>query len=323
MKKLVLIIMALVLAITSIAVFADGEEAPTVKLSGFYFSSVDVPAYGSDEAAALAPDHEFDYSTIAQAYGSDTLTSENGVMTYVGGTGYLSINTVTGQIDGSTDVWHDPNHENAIENYKFFAYKIENASSAAVESALILQIACSDGAHSGEIIVNDVMLYNTDGTEATDVTYSIQDKFSNGQNRGYLNIPAGKTVWVVVPMTATNIPLFEADAENGALSLPADQNWTGIEDYMNMYLHAYQTTLNWAPVVDQPSDDVTDEPSDDVTDEPSADVTDEPSDDVTEAPSDDAGENPDDSTDTADLSVIAYAAAAITGLGALVVAKKR
>ncbi len=76
-------------------------------------------------------------------------------------------------------------------------------------------------------------------------------------------------------------------------------------------------------VTDEPSDDVTDEPSDDVTDEPSDDVTDEPSDDVTEAPSDDAGENPDDSTDTADLSVIAYAAAAITGLGALVVAKKR
>ena len=69
----------------------------------------------------------------------------------------------------------------------------------------------------------------------------------------------------------------------------------------------------------EPSDD----PSDDPSNDPSNDPSDDPSDEVSEAPSDDAGDNGDDPTDTADLSVIAYAAAAITGLGALVVAKRK
>ena len=49
----------------------------------------------------------------------------------------------------------------------------------------------------------------------------------------------------------------------------------------------------------------------------------EPGEDTSAGATDDAGDDDDDSTDTADLSVIAYAAAAITGLGALVVGKRK
>ena len=346
MKKLVLIVMALVLVLSTSVVFAD--EMPTVKISKMFFSADEVPAYGT---APSKTGEYTDYASMAWAAPNgelpgDVVTAENGVLTYQGGKTYINFNIPNGTHEGV--VWAD------IRSFKYMAFLVDNISTQDVQIVIIPAGTCAGGQVGGALTVENALFYNEDGTQATDASIVVHDNPGYGQDRGYVNIPAGKAVWVVLPMTAQNVPNFAAD-QNGTFSLPANiaQSWVdnGITANTALHLTGLTMAMTWVPQ-EAPSESIapenteptestapentestepenteSTEPENTESTEPENTESEQPTEEISEQPSeettDDAGDNGDDSTDTADLSVIAYAAAAITGLGALVVAKRK
>ncbi len=122
-------------------------------------------------------------------------------------------------------------------------------------------------------------------------------EFSELPYRGYaINIPVGFDGWVFIPFTCMKIHC--ADAANGG------------------------SQINFDAVFDMPSfcgTAIGDEETFAILEIDNLFLSSAELPEIEEEPSDDD----DEQESTADVSVLAYAAAAITGLGALVVAKKR
>ena len=137
----------------------------------------------------------------------------------------------------------------------------------------------------------DVVLVDMEGN-----TTEIVTGFNNGFQQGAIDIPADFKGWVLVPFDIFVI-------NDGSYSdTPFDYEQYGVASISFAVASATEITYGgdfyaYELAEDTPSDEPSDNPSDD--------------------------NNDDEQESTADISVIAYAVAAISGLGALVVAKRK
>lgn len=274
MKKVLIIALAVIMACVSVVAFAD--DTTTVKISKFYQGTDAVPAYGTAPSA----DPYWAWADKGTGYGGDTLTYADGVATWTTGGGYINFATAGADATGA-NTWQD------LNTYTYLAFQVENTSDTAAMIGLVPDVISSGYKRSGEIMVVNPRLYDANGEEATYCDFAVKDLWSNGETRGYVTIPSGKTVWIVIPFTGVNVPNFASQSADGGLKLRDDiyESWT-TGDGCVTFVEGSTTPLHFGGMSLTLS----------------------------------AVEG---STDSADVSVIAYAVAAITGLGALVVAKKR
>ena len=259
MKKIFATIIVLALCLSCVSAFALAET-PVIKLSDFYYGTEDL-------AEGTAPSASDPLNLSAGTYGQagDSFTYEGSTCVWTAGTGWL-------QMDVAGPGWCD------IRNYKYIAFKVENTESNPVNFCFIPSLVHAGGSPSGEALPHKLSLINTDGSAATDCTMVFADFVGAGSDRCYINIPAGKTVWVVCPVSSTNIPNFtNMDAQNGNFEIKNPDDWAGGTTENAVHIWKFDFTAN-------------------------------------------SVENP---TDSADLSVISYAAVALCGASALVITGKK
>lgn len=219
-KTVVAVIMAVMLCMICVGAFAS-QERPVIKLDGFHFGTEEP---GKD---ALATEGAWNLSAegavIGQLAGNpedsrDIAEIKDNVITWTGSRGWLNL-----------DVVKMVSYVNILE-YKYLAFRAENTEDNTVEMAVIPTMTNSGGTKgTAEVTVNRPILLNSDGSKAKDCGWKVETR-ENAGTRGYLLLPAKKTVWVVIPMTARNIPVFEQD-DKGCMQFVDDvaKNWADVE----------------------------------------------------------------------------------------------
>ena len=262
MKKTMIFVMALMLCLCCCATAFASEKAPTIKISQLYLSAEEInedntPASPAGTVITLDNFDAF-YNKNEDGSVTDSVTFDNNVATYVGGVNQLSFDL------------NGPNWLN-LKSLKYVSVKIENTESFDVKVSLIMTLTNAGGNPwaSPAIVYPD--LYDENGVASADCKASVENKTC------VLTIPAGKSVYAVVPVSGRNIPNFGINADKGGFELVDNSAWSGAS--ADTAIHLSQVLFATAAA---------------------------------------EGNKP-----TADFSVIAYAVAAITGCGALVVAKKR
>ena len=231
---------------------------------------------------------------------TQTVAEDGSSIALTGAAGFININVATGYIGNWAG--HRTN--------KYLAVQFENKSDSSIGFVFIVGITASGGGASTETLVKNVMAYNSDMTENTDVTVAEVD--GSGLGRGYklsqITVPANFNGWLLIPNTSVDINGFPEVSENGALALVENSTWnsTIAADSTNEY-HITTLTFAFTPAEGENVDVVLGDivaTTEDIPDFAPAPTTDEPQED-------------------GDISTIAYLAVAACSAGALVVSRKR
>lgn len=231
---------------------------------------------------------------------TQTVAEDGSSIALTGAEGFININVATGYIGNWAG--HRTN--------KYLAVQFENKSDSSIGFVFIVGLIASGGGASTETLVKNVMAYNSDMTENTDVTVAEVD--GSGLGRGYklsqITVPANFNGWLLIPNTSVDINGFPEVSENGALALVENSTWnsTIAADSTNEY-HITTLTFAFTPAEGENVDVVLGDivaTTEDIPDFAPAPTTDEPQED-------------------GDISTIAYLAVAACSAGALVVSRKR
>lgn len=231
---------------------------------------------------------------------TQTVAEDGSSIALTGAEGFININIATGYIGNWAG--HRTN--------KYLAVQFENKSDSSIGFVFIVGLTASGGGASTETLVKNVMAYNSDMTENTDVTVAEVD--GSGLGRGYklsqITVPANFNGWLLIPNTSVDINGFPEVSENGALALVENSTWnnTVAADSTNEY-HITTLTFAFTPAEGENVDVVLGDivaTTEDIPDFAPAPTTDEPQ-------------------EEGDISTIAYLAVAACSAGALVVSRKR
>lgn len=231
---------------------------------------------------------------------TQTVAEDGSSIALTGAEGFININVATGYIGNWAG--HRTN--------KYLAVQFENKSDSSIGFVFIVGLIASGGGASTETLVKNVMAYNSDMTENTDVTVAEVD--GSGLGRGYklsqITVPANFNGWLLIPNTSVDINGFPEVSENGALALVENSTWnsTIAADSTNEY-HITTLTFAFTPAEGENVDVVLGDivaTTEDIPDFAPAPTTDDPQED-------------------GDISTIAYLAVAACSAGALVVSRKR
>lgn len=231
---------------------------------------------------------------------TQTVAEDGSSIALTGAEGFININVATGYIGNWAG--HRTN--------KYLAVQFENKSDSSIGFVFIVGLTASGGGASTETLVKNVMAYNSDMTENTDVTVAEVD--GSGLGRGYklsqITVPANFNGWLLIPNTSVDINGFPEVSENGALALVENSTWnsTIAADSTNEY-HITTLTFAFTPAEGESVDVVLGDivaTTEDIPDFAPAPTTDDPQED-------------------GDISTIAYLAVAACSAGALVVSRKR
>lgn len=231
---------------------------------------------------------------------TQTVAEDGSSIALTGAEGFININVATGYIGNWAG--HRTN--------KYLAVQFENKSDSSIGFVFIVGLIASGGSASTETLVKNVMAYNSDMTENTDVTVAEVD--GSGLGRGYklsqITVPANFNGWLLIPNTSVDINGFPEVSENGALALVENSTWnsTIAADSTNEY-HITTLTFAFTPAEGENVDVVLGDivaTTEDIPDFAPAPTTDDPQED-------------------GDISTIAYLAVAACSAGALVVSRKR
>lgn len=231
---------------------------------------------------------------------TQTVAEDGSSIALTGAEGFININVATGYIGNWAS--HRTN--------KYLAVQFENKSDSSIGFVFIVGLTASGGGASTETLVKNVMAYNSDMTENTDVTVAEVD--GSGLGRGYklsqITVPANFNGWLLIPNTSVDINGFPEVSENGALALVENSTWnsTIAADSTNEY-HITTLTFAFTPAEGENVDVVLGDivaTTEDIPDFAPAPTTDDPQED-------------------GDISTIAYLAVAACSAGALVVSRKR
>lgn len=231
---------------------------------------------------------------------TQTVAEDGSSIALTGAEGFININIATGYIGNWAG--HRTN--------KYLAFQFENKSDSPIGFVFIVGLTASGGGAASETVVKNVMAYNSDMTENTDVTVAEVD--GSGLGRGYklsqITVPANFNGWLLIPNTSVDINGFPEVSENGALALVENSTWnsTIAADSTNEY-HITTLTFAFTPAEGENVDVVLGDivaTTEDIPDFAPAPTTDDPQED-------------------GDISTIAYLAVAACSAGALVVSRKR
>ena len=231
---------------------------------------------------------------------TQTVAEDGSSIALTGAEGFININIATGYIGNWAG--HRTN--------KYLAFQFENKSDSPIGFVFIVGLTASGGGAASETVVKNVMAYNSDMTENTDVDVSEVD--GSGLGRGYklsqITVPANFNGWLLIPNTSVDINGFPEVSENGALALVENSTWnnTVAADSTNEY-HITTLTFAFTPAEGENVDVVLGDivaTTEDIPDFAPAPTTDDPQED-------------------GDISTIAYLAVAACSAGALVVSRKR
>lgn len=231
---------------------------------------------------------------------TQTVAEDGSSIALTGAEGFININVATGYIGNWAG--HRTN--------KYLAVQFENKSDSSIGFVFIVGLIASGGGASTETLVKNVMAYNSDMTENTDVTVAEVD--GSGLGRGYklsqITVPANFNGWLLIPNTSVDINGFPEVSENGALALVENSTWnsTIAADSTNEY-HITTLTFAFTPAEGENVDVVLGDivaTTEDIPDFAPAPTTDDPQ-------------------EEGDISTIAYLAVAACSAGALVVSRKR
>ena len=231
---------------------------------------------------------------------TQTVAEDGSSIALTGAEGFININIATGYIGNWAG--HRTN--------KYLAFQFENKSDSPIGFVFIVGLTASGGGAASETVVKNVMAYNSDMTENTDVDVSEVD--GSGLGRGYklsqITVPANFNGWLLIPNTSVDINGFPEVSENGALALVENSTWnnTIAADSTNEY-HITTLTFAFTPAEGENVDVVLGDivaTTEDIPDFAPAPTTDDPQED-------------------GDISTIAYLAVAACSAGALVVSRKR
>lgn len=234
---------------------------------------------------------------------TQTVAEDGSSIALTGAEGFININIATGYIGNWAG--HRTN--------KYLAFQFENKSDSPIGFVFIVGLTASGGGASTETLVKNVMAYNSDMTENTDVTVAEVD--GSGLGRGYklsqITVPANFNGWLLIPNTSVDINGFPEVSENGALALVENSTWnnTIAADSTNEY-HITTLTFAFTPAEGENVDVVLGDIVATAEDIPAyAEPAQDP--------------DVDDSQEEGDISTIAYLAVAACSAGALVVSRKR
>ena len=231
---------------------------------------------------------------------TQTVAEDGSSIALTGAEGFININIATGYIGNWAG--HRTN--------KYLAFQFENKSDSPIGFVFIVGLTASGGGAASETVVKNVMAYNSDMTENTDVDVSEVD--GSGLGRGYklsqITVPANFNGWLLIPNTSVDINGFPEVSENGALALVENSTWnnTVAADSTNEY-HITTLTFAFTPAEGENVDVVLGDivaTTEDIPDFAPAPTTDDPQ-------------------EEGDISTIAYLAVAACSAGALVVSRKR
>ena len=231
---------------------------------------------------------------------TQTVAEDGSSIALTGAEGFININIATGYIGNWAG--HRTN--------KYLAFQFENKSDSPIGFVFIVGLTASGGGAASETVVKNVMAYNSDMTENTDVDIAEVD--GSGLGRGYklsqITVPANFNGWLLIPNTSVDINGFPEVSENGALALVENSTWnnTIAADSTNEY-HITTLTLAFTPAEVENVDVVLGDivaTAEDIPDFAPAPTTDDPQ-------------------EEGDISTIAYLAVAACSAGALVVSRKR
>lgn len=231
---------------------------------------------------------------------TQTVAEDGSSIALTGAEGFININIATGYIGNWAG--HRTN--------KYLAFQFENKSDSPIGFVFIVGLTASGGGAASETVVKNVMAYNSDMTENTDVDVSEVD--GSGLGRGYklsqITVPANFNGWLLIPNTSVDINGFPEVSENGALALVENSTWnnTIAADSTNEY-HITTLTFAFTPAEGENVDVVLGDivaTTEDIPDFAPAPTTDDPQ-------------------EEGDISTIAYLAVAACSAGALVVSRKR
>lgn len=234
---------------------------------------------------------------------TQTVAEDGSSIALTGAEGFININIATGYIGNWAG--HRTN--------KYLAFQFENKSDSPIGFVFIVGLIASGGGAASETVVKNVMAYNSDMTENTDVDVSEVD--GSGLGRGYklsqITVPANFNGWLLIPNTSVDINGFPEVSENGALALVENSTWnnTVAADSTNEY-HITTLTFAFTPAEGENVDVVLGSIVATAEDIPAyAEPAQDP--------------DVDDSQEEGDISTIAYLAVAACSAGALVVSRKR
>lgn len=234
---------------------------------------------------------------------TQTVAEDGSSIALTGAEGFININVATGYIGNWAG--HRTN--------KYLAFQFENKSDSPIGFVFIVGLTASGGGAASETVVKNVMAYNSDMTENTDVDVSEVD--GSGLGRGYklsqITVPANFNGWLLIPNTSVDINGFPEVSENGALALVENSTWnnTIAADSTNEY-HITTLTFAFTPAEGENVDVVLGSIVATAEDIPAyAEPAQDP--------------DVDDSQEEGDISTIAYLAVAACSAGALVVSRKR
>lgn len=231
---------------------------------------------------------------------TQTVAEDGSSIALTGAEGFININIATGYIGNWAG--HRTN--------KYLAFQFENKSDSPIGFVFIVGLTASGGGAASETVVKNVIAYNSDMTENTDVDVSEVD--GSGLGRGYklsqITVPANFNGWLLIPNTSVDINGFPEVSENGALALVENSTWnnTVAADSTNEY-HITTLTFAFTPAEGENVDVVLGDivaTTEDIPDFAPAPTTDDPQ-------------------EEGDISTIAYLAVAACSAGALVVSRKR
>lgn len=231
---------------------------------------------------------------------TQTVAEDGSSIALTGAEGFININIATGYIGNWAG--HRTN--------KYLAFQFENKSDSPIGFVFIVGLTASGGGAASETVVKNVMAYNSDMTENTDVDIAEVD--GSGLGRGYklsqITVPANFNGWLLIPNTSVDINGFPEVSENGALALVENSTWnnTIAADSTNEY-HITTLTFAFTPAEGENVDVVLGDivaTAEDIPDFAPAPTTDDPQ-------------------EEGDISTIAYLAVAACSAGALVVSRKR
>ena len=231
---------------------------------------------------------------------TQTVAKDGSSIALTGAEGFININVATGYIGNWAG--HRTN--------KYLAFQFENKSDSSIGFVFIVGLTASGGGAATETLVKNIMAYNSDMTENTDVTVAEVD--GSGLGRGYklsqITVPANFNGWLLLPNTSVDINGFPEVSEDGALALVENSTWnsTIAADSTNEY-HITTLTFAFTPAEGENVDVVLGDivaTTEDIPDFAPAPSTDKPQ-------------------EEGDISTIAYLAVAACSAGALVVSRKR
>lgn len=256
-------------------------------------------------AAAAFPTASGSYSKVgvigdASTTLTQTIAKDGSSVALAGAEGFINLNVATGYIGDWAG--HRTN--------KYLAFQFENKSDSPIGFVFILGLTASGGVATTETLVKNIMVYNSDMTENTDVSIAEVDGSGLGRthNLTQITVPAKFNGWLLIPNTSVDINGFPEVSEDGALALVTDSSWNSVitADSTDEY-HVSTLTFAFTPA-DGASVDV-------VLGNIVATTENIP--DFAQAPA------TDNSQDEGDISTIAYLAVAACSAGALVVSRKR